>query len=458
METIRLPYVQSLVTDQKRQERFFASVVKRCEGGHSYEVAKLFGQIIRDADIENDQNLRYLFSALAERLYSDHKYGLPLAKAAAWMRADRGADIRWIRRMVDSTIDSEEVSDFFREEFDLIVCDDCGELEFGDESANVDGHLVCRTCIRNNYVYSHYLGEYIPDHRSVTALDSSGSEVCLDCDDIPGDFHYDDDLEMYVHDDYATQILRDYHDSKHDQEPISDKWTERFGRFMGVELEVEVGDGDRARIVERLNDAINGGEVGHRVFFERDGSLQNGFEVITQPMSLQKIRETFGFLNQRNLVGGLKSHDTTTCGLHIHVSRQGLSSLQIAKMVCFVNDPDNKWMIEAVARRYSTGYCTIREKRMGTAHMSADRYEAINLTNRKTIEFRIFKGSLKYDAVVAAAEFVHALVEFTKPSESSLKSINASGFLNFVQKKMPKECATFLRYLGERSKSSALAA
>ena len=95
---------------------------------------------------------------------------------------------------------------------------------------------------------------------------------------------------------------------------------------------------------------------------------------------------------------------------------------------------------------------------MGTAHMSADRSEAINLTNRKTIEFRIFKGSLKYDSVVAAAEFVHALVEFTKPSESSLKSINASGFLNFVQKKMPKECATFLRYLGERSKSSAIAA
>jgi len=368
-------------------------------------------------------------------------------------------DIREMYSLAGGCEDFDVVDEYLRNErFDLITCDDCGELEYCEESQSVDGNFICRECIDNRYIWSEYSSEYIPSRRAVVATDQFGGETWIDGEYPPDSFNYDEDEDRYVHEDYSPPILGDYHQSKNSQEPIDDKWTATYGRHMGDELEVEVTDGDRKHIVNRLHESINDGDVGHRVFFEKDGSLRNGFEIITQPMSLPMIAETFGFLNDSRLTNGLKSHNTETCGLHVHVSRRGMTNLQISKMVCFVNDPENRWLIEAIARRYSNGFCRIHPKKLGNAYVSMDRYEAINLTNRRTIEFRIFRGTLKYDAVIAAAQFVHALVEFTRPAESSLKSLNAAGFLNFVQKKMPKECATFLRYIGERSKQNRIAA
>jgi hypothetical protein len=368
-------------------------------------------------------------------------------------------DVRDMHNLAKDCEDFDVVDEYLRNErFDLITCDDCGQLEHCDESQSVGNDAICRECIDDRYVWSEYSDEYIRRCDAVIATDQYGGETWIDGDNPPDSFNYDEDEERYVHEDYSPPILGDYHQSKNSQEPIDDKWTATYGRHMGVELEVEVADGDRKAIVNRLHEKINNGDIGHRVFFEKDGSLRNGFEIITQPMSLPMIAETFGFLNDSRLVNGLKSHNTETCGLHVHVSRRGMTNLQISKMVCFVNDAENRWLIEAIARRYSNGFCRIHPKKLGNAYVSMDRYEAINLTNRRTIEFRIFRGTLKYDAVVAAAQFVHALVEFTRPAESSLKSLNAAGFLNFVQKKMPKECATFLRYIGERSKQNQIAA
>lgn len=43
-----------------------------------------------------------------------------------------------------------------------------------------------------------------------------------------------------------------------------------------------------------------------------------------------------------------------------------------------------------------------------------ERHTAVNFTNSDTIEFRIFKGTLKYTTVMATLEMVHALVGFIK--------------------------------------------
>lgn len=354
--------------------------------------------------------------------------------------------------------DFDDIEEYLRDELDIVICDHCDQWEFSDYTSQTRGGSdVCRWCVEESYRWSDYYDQYIDRSQSVSALDESGNEVLVDRDD--DDFRYNDEVDRWTHVDYEVpepEVIASYHSSKREQRVQPDDWTRQHSRYLGVELEVEVQESrNRGDCAKSLNDVINDGEVGRKVFFESDGSLNNGFEIITQPISLPAHRELWKWLQNKSLVKGLKSHQTTTCGLHVHVSRSSLSALQIGKIVAFVNAPENESLMTAIARRYgqaATGYCRIKDKsKIGKAHKSEDRYEAVNVTPRNTIEFRIFKGSLKYESVISAVEFTNAMVEFTKPySGYGCNDMKSDCFLEFINKKMPQETQTLRSYIQNR--------
>lgn len=329
--------------------------------------------------------------------------------------------------------DRDRIREHVERDFYTGTCEDCGELFIEDDlQSTIDDEQVCTGCRENNYTFSDYHESWVPNHRAVEARDQDGHRCVID-ERSTDCFHFDDELGVYIHEDYEpprARVIRGYHESKSYFQHLHDDWSTSHNRFFGVELEVEcTGSRDPETVASAIHQRVNGGQFGRRVFFERDGSLSNGFELITQPMSLPELRATFEFLRDGAELDGVRSHRTTTCGLHVHVSRTGLSNLTVARAVTFVNDPGNDAFITAIARRYNTGFCNIREKQLETAHLPGDRYEAVNLTGRSTVEFRIFRGSLKFEAVVAAVEFCHALLEFcAQPSTSSL---NAHAFMQF---------------------------
>ena len=205
-----------------------------------------------------------------------------------------------------------------------------------------------------------------------------------------------------------------------------------------MELEIEVPDDSCEDRAERILSAANTG-ARPVLFAETDGSLDHGFEVITQPMGLDRHAQLWRTLLVPALVAGLKSHNTSTCGLHVHVSRAGLSPFTLAKAVVFINDPKNRALIQAIARRYDginenrgRSFSAMKAKTLAHGHQDdGDRYQSVNLCNRKTVEFRIFRGSLKRDAVMAAIEFCQASIEFcavTAPAH--LNSVAFLAFLN----------------------------
>lgn len=333
-------------------------------------------------------------------------------------------------------------------------CDCCGDRFFLDDLAETyDSGLVCESCRDNHYTWSDYYENYVGNDDAVRAFDSRGQRCVIHSDD--ESFSYDEELDIHVHEDFRApqrSVIREYHASKHHQRPIEDAWAIAHNRYFGVELEVEVvGDRSRDDCAGAIHERMNGGVMGSKFFFERDGSLSNGFEVISQPMSLPAIRSAFEFLREPELVAGLRSHRTSTCGLHVHVSRTGLSNLTIARAVTFVNDPGNDAFVTALARRYNTGFCRYVEKTIETAHLPGDRYEAVNLTGSKTIEFRIFRGSLKFEAVIAAVEFCHALLQFCAREATGASSLNARSFLAFCARSMPDETATMRAYVAQRT-------
>lgn len=331
-------------------------------------------------------------------------------------------------------------------------CECCGEsFPIGDLADAYGGELVCESCRDNSYEWSDYHDAWVHCDNIRRAIDQDGARCVIHMD--ADDFEYDDDRELYIHVDYIRErhVIQGYHSSKGAFEFRADDWCRQFNRYMGVELEVEGHTRNPEEAARAIHQSVNGGVFGRHVFFERDGSLSSGFEMITHPQSLPAHRELFTFLRDPALVRGLRSHRTTTCGLHVHVSRSGLSNLTIARAVTFVNDPGNDAFITAIARRYSTSFCKVVEKEVETAHLSADRYEAINLTGRDTIEFRIFRGSLKYEAVISAIEFSHAILEYCARPETSSSALNAHAFLAYCATHLEAETRVMRAYVADRT-------
>jgi hypothetical protein len=203
-------------------------------------------------------------------------------------------------------------------------------------------------------------------------------------------------------------------------------------RYFGVELETESTSPDEKTIQNHLCriDEI----MGENVIMKRDGSLRNGIEIVTRPATKEKQYMLWDkFLTEKH--PGLISWSSDRCGMHVHVSREGLSENTIAKAVCFVNSTSNKKFIFVIAGRKDNGYAIYKAKTLEEASkFNGQRHEAVNLSNEDTIEFRLFKGTLKKESVYKNIEFTDALLEFCAQPDTSLdQAMSRASFIRFVR-------------------------
>lgn len=101
-------------------------------------------------------------------------------------------------------------------------------------------------------------------------------------------------------------------------------------RYFGVELEID-GAGERNRNASQILSVANGGE--ERAYVKRDNSLRAGFELVTHPMSLSYHLNQMPWeemLSKARQLGYL-SHQSGTCGLHVHVNRDAFGDTEEAQ-------------------------------------------------------------------------------------------------------------------------------
>ena len=197
---------------------------------------------------------------------------------------------------------------------------------------------------------------------------------------------------------------------------------------------------------------------------EEDGSLDHGFEMVTAYTGLDVHKAQLQYFKQKSK--GLTSHNTSTCGLHVHVCKSSMTTLHGAKLVLFINDPANSKLVRDIARRDDSSYSRIKNKQDDKSwlkdsfhsssdrsaqlqRLNADRYEALNFKNEKTIEFRLFKGTLKYETMIACLEFSFACWHFT--AHASTSELTTGKFLEFICMPEHRKDTRFLRaYLKEK--------
>lgn len=222
------------------------------------------------------------------------------------------------------------------------------------------------------------------------------------------------------------------------------------GLYAGMELEV-VSLTDRNQLAEHINAKRM---VGKYCLLETDGSLpgDTGLEIVTGHGEIghhsELARELCAAIH-----GKARSHSTNCCGLHVHVSRLGADSYRLARMVVFWNSPDNRPLVELVARRYGASFCANkREKavydrtRLADLSHNQDRYEMVNLQNSHTVEVRAFRGTTRYETIMACISMAMSTWRFCRrmPKPAQLNTVS---FLGWCQSRGGEEAVPLLEYV-----------
>lgn len=284
---------------------------------------------------------------------------------------------------------------------ECFCCEHCGEATHNDDAfqdPNCNGHL-CEYCYDNL------------------------TSCCESC----GDRCYNDDLDD---DGYCNSCAEDESDdppprSRREPRLILD-YSDRSANYLpseshdrvlyGIELEVESRDDMTSTGAQWARTHLSD----RYCVFKSDGSLgPGGFEIVTRPDSLAVHKREWDAFFANDPASTLASWSTGRCGMHVHISKSGLSSLQLGKMLCFLNEPANERMIVKIAGRRSVRWCQIAKKKISDCNHPQERYVALNITSR-TAEVRIFKGTLSMAGFFKNLEFCEALVKFTAPAERSI--------------------------------------
>ena len=249
---------------------------------------------------------------------------------------------------------------------------------------------------------------------------------CNCCDTL---LHEDDAYHLDGYD-YCSECYHDevdrnrsIHDYGYKPEPIM------YGdskRYFGVELEID-GAGKDCDNADELLKIANSDGNSENIYIKGDGSLDDGMEIVTHPMSLEYHKNDMKWkeVMQRAISLGYRSHQTSTCGLHIHVNRNSLGEDRdtqdevISRILYFVEHHWNEMLKFSRRSEYSMNRWAARYGFEKTGREILDkakkgnngRYAAVNLMNWATIEFRLFRGTLKYNTLIAALELVNAICD-----------------------------------------------
>lgn len=292
------------------------------------------------------------------------------------------------------------------------ACCQCDCYDNEDNMYGHDGNLYCESCEENYWRW------------------------CDECDEayhVDDNYHHDHDEYDNDSDEYGSCI----HNYSYKPNPVF-FGTDKF--HMGFELEVEAqGNTSRYDGAEMTQQAL-----GAHAYMKEDGSLNDGFEIVTHPHTLATYQKEFDWSFTQSLrTKGFRSWNArgNNCGIHVHVSRSGFGevgdrnpitgrvtyALPLEKRILarqahelrFIKlIYDNQRQVERIAGR-STHFASFNDKGKLVSKVKHNiqedgHYSAVNTSNPDTLEVRVFKGSLKPERVLSALEFVHAATEYTR--------------------------------------------
>lgn len=348
-----------------------------------------------------------------------------------------------------------------------VICSECGAVLTEQTSSVIDGEIYCPDCMERLTTTCDCCG------RRILRCDAESDGcimLCRHCYEYSytrcegcGCIVSNDEANYVDGDDYpyCDECYR-----KIEEEPIKSYGYKPepifYGSgnlFYGVELEIDKG-GERGDYAEEILNTANAHNL--HLYAKHDGSIDDGFELVSHPMTLEYHTNTMNWSNVMDMALSLdyRSHQTQTCGLHIHVNRKAFGNDydtqedSISRIVHFVEMHWNELLkfsrrTEANMNRWASRYgisTTAKDTYKNAKAKHCGRYVAINLENYSTIEFRIFRGTLRYKTFLATLQLVDEICNLAiKLSDRELEGMSWSDFVIQVDSINKPELIEYLK-------------
>ena len=202
--------------------------------------------------------------------------------------------------------------------------------------------------------------------------------------------------------------------------------------LLGAEIEVGgnnniSSDNDKNSTVKKCIQIMNGSDSDEEnlIYSTHDSTVQIEFD--TMPCSLEfhknkmNYREMFEYLDKE----GYKGHDCKTAGLHIHANRNYLGKSRISQElviskilyilekfndeICVIARRDNEYSEFVGSKKEENSLVELYGK-----YKDHGKRAALNLQHKDTIEFRMFRSTLKYETFILTLEFVKNIIDYAK--------------------------------------------
>ncbi len=344
-----------------------------------------------------------------------------------------------------------------------ISCSECGNKIDSSDTYDLEGKIACEDCYEELAIVCPICGrtlsiEHAIYHNSEYYCSNcfdTHFRYCTECDAIisSSDVYYYED-EPYCENCYnkSNEYIKCY---DYKPEPIF------FGKgkkYMGVELEIDDGgeDNENARYIIEVANRTN-----NHIYIKHDGSIDDGMEIVSHPMSLDYH---MNFMPWKDILSkaknlGYLSHDTETSGLHVHVNKTFFGydteeqDERISRVLFFFENNWNKIVrfsrrTEDNIKRWAYKYNIKGNPKdiLDKAKKSYSRYVCVNISNYYTIEFRVFRGTLKYNTLIATLQFVNEICNVAvSMSDDEIHELTWDKFVNRLDKNEVPELITYLK-------------
>lgn len=323
----------------------------------------------------------------------------------------------------------EESEGYYIEDIDQVICEDCfnGGDYFTCEdcgchySYNSDnyyisdgyGYTICYSCRCNgNYGYCEDCGDYHNFDNLTCVSDSYYCENCVDN-------HYNEGL-------YSYHEFDDWEFFKGSNE-------ENPTYYVGPEIELEPkGYSNVSGVLTAIYNNINA--VGME-----DSSLSGGgVEVVGHPQSIKYYEEhKQDYINFFNEIKDINYGNAGGAGLHFHVSRpnENVVSRVIILLESFKEEIKklsrrngrfswSKFLTDNVSTKEQVKFQSSKYLKDEYLKGYTERYNALNLQNSNTIEFRFFNGPNNFEEFWASLQFIKNVMSVALDEDRPIDTIN----------------------------------
>jgi len=319
-------------------------------------------------------------------------------------------------------------------------CQNCNKMFYEDNIISVQNELICEYCADRETACCSYCHERC----FIANLNYSDDEDCYYCDDC---WYERESIYRYVDGHWTFYNLPTEHGTK--KHPLL---------YYGIELETGILDD----AIKETKWFVN--RIPEEMFAIHDDSsimnssirIETPLEIVSHPMTYKYIMKNKNIwttiLDMRKY--GLCSYISKSCGIHIHLTKDYFTTAHLYRFLQFIYSEQNRDFIKMISQRNTMGYswCKFDEhdaslnlKKIAKEKCSDIKYIAANLFHSKTIEVRLFRGTLYPPSFWKNIEFLEALIRFSK--KYKLHDMKAPKFMQYI-KENKKEFSNLFEFIG----------